>query len=121
VFYHPPNPNRSEIQVSNSLLATAVLCAAQLDGIVKFWITNILCLLQAYVYEQANFWGCEGFCPNFPRLARKYSKENDLQIEKHVCTLILGAIFVKSKYIQGLYEGIHKFCPNFYRFCPDFR
>jgi len=23
------------------------------------------------VWEQANFWGCEDFCPNFPKLARK--------------------------------------------------
>jgi len=23
------------------------------------------------VLEQANFWGCEGFCPKFPKLARK--------------------------------------------------
>jgi len=29
------------------------------------------------VQEQANFWGCEGFCPNFPKLAGKKSKENN--------------------------------------------
>jgi len=39
--------------------------------------------------------GCEEFLPKFPQTCQKYSKENDLQ--KNVCTLILGGIFVKTK------------------------
>ena len=41
--------------------------------------------------------------------------------EKNVCTLILGAIFVKSKHIHDFCEGIHTFYPNFHRFCPHFK
>jgi len=40
--------------------------------------------------------------------------------KKMSCTLILGAISVKSKHIQRFCERFHKFCPNFHRFCPDF-
>ena len=41
--------------------------------------------------------------------------------EKNVCTLILGAIFVKSKHIPtAILQTFSKFCQNFHRFCPDF-
>jgi len=39
--------------------------------------------------------------------------------KKNVCTLILGAIFVKSKHIQRFWRGFQTFCPNFYRFSPN--
>ena len=41
--------------------------------------------------------------------------------EKKVCTLILGAIFVKSKHIQRFCERFYKFCQKFHRCFPDFR
>jgi len=40
--------------------------------------------------------------------------------KKNVCTLILGASFVKSRHIQQFCEGFHILCPNFHRFCRDF-
>jgi len=41
--------------------------------------------------------------------------------KKNVYTLILSAIFFKSKHIKKrICEGFHTFCPNFHRFCPDF-
>ena len=41
--------------------------------------------------------------------------------KKNVCTLILGAIFVRSKHIQRFAKRFRKFCQNFHRFCPDFQ
>ena len=41
--------------------------------------------------------------------------------KKNVCTLILGAIFVKSKHIQQVWESVHIFFLNFPRLCPDFK
>jgi len=53
-----------------------------------------------------------------PNLPVKTPKKKQ---KKNVCTLILGAIFVTSKYIKRFCEGFHTFCPNFHRFCPDFK
>jgi len=46
-------------------------------------------------------------------LPEKSSKENDLKT--NVCTLILGAIFIKSKHTQRFCEPFHKYCPDFYQ------
>jgi len=40
---------------------------------------------------------------------------------KNIGTLILDAIFMKSKHIQRFCETFHKFCSNFHRFSPDFK
>jgi len=57
----------------------------------------------------------------FPNLPEKELKKHDLQKERNVCTLILVAIFVKSKYKKRFCEGFHTFCPNLHRFFPDFK
>jgi len=55
----------------------------------------------------------------FPLTCLKKNKcKDDL---KKVCTLILGAISVRSKHIQRFCEHFHTFCQNFHRFCPDFK
>ena len=37
---------------------------------------------------------------------------------KTLCTLILCAIFLKSKRIKRFCDGFHTFCPNFKGYCP---
>jgi len=59
------------------------------------------------------------FLTKFPLTRTKRTKLKQT-FKKNVCTLLLGAIFVKSKHIQRFCEGIHTFCPNFHRFFPDF-
>jgi len=60
-------------------------------------------------------------CPNFPLLAWKKTEEAWPLKKRNVCTLISGAIFVKSKHIKRFCEGFHTFCPISHRFCPDFK
>jgi len=77
-------------------------------------------------WEQANFWGCEGFLPEFSQTCPKKTPKNDLK--RKVLHVILGAIFFTSKhigrhfcsYFQGFCEGFQRFCPDFQGFCPDF-
>ena len=62
------------------------------------------------------------FLSKFPLTCLKRTKEkHDLKKWKNVCTLTLGAIFVKSKHIQQFCESFHTFCPNCHRFCTDFK
>ena len=65
------------------------------------------------MWQQANFWGCEGFLPKFHQTCPKNTPKKMTSKTQNVCTLILSAIFVKSKHIQRFCEGIHTFCPNF--------
>jgi len=55
-------------------------------------------------------------CPNFAYLARKILKNMTSKKTINVCTLMSGAIFVKSNHIKWFREGFHTF-----RLCPDFR
>ena len=40
------------------------------------------------------------FCPKFHQTCPNFPKKHDLQKNKNVCILIVGAVFVKSKHIQ---------------------
>jgi len=63
--------------------------------------------------EQANFWECEEILPNFPKFARKNSKENDLKktIASH---FKLGAFFsIRSTSSTN----VAQISPNFPGFC----
>ena len=53
---------------------------------------------------------------NFTNYKNMISKKK----QKKFCTLILGALFVKSKHIQRICEGFHTFCPSFHRFDRNF-
>ena len=59
--------------------------------------------------------GAKDFCPNFTKLARK-TLQRKWPPKRNVYTLILSAIFAKSKHIQRFCEGIHTFCPNFSKY-----
>jgi len=55
-----------------------------------------------------------------PNLHDKELKKYDPK-KRNVCTLISGAIFVKSKHIKRFCEGFYTFWPNFHRFCANFK
>ena len=65
------------------------------------------------------------FPPNLPKFLLNCPKKNWRNMtskkKKNVCTLISGAIFVKSKHIKRFCEGFHTFCSNLHRFCLDFK
>ena len=64
------------------------------------------------------------FPPNLPKFHQNCLKKNWRNVtskKRNVCTLISGAIFVKSKHIKRFCEGFHTFCPNLHRFCSDFK
>ena len=57
--------------------------------------------------------------PQFPFNCPKTTKLMH-DFRKKIIIIVLGAIFVKSKHVQQFCEGLHIFCTNFLRFCPDF-
>jgi len=65
------------------------------------------------------------FPPNLPKFPLTCPKENWRNMtskkKRNFFTVILGAIFVKSKHIKWFCEGFHTFCQNLHRFYPDFK
>jgi len=59
--------------------------------------------------------------PKFPLTCPKKNWGNMTSKKRNVCTLISGAIFVKSKHKKRFCEGFHTFCPNLHRYCPNFK
>jgi len=68
-------------------------------------------ILQHRCMSRQIFGGVKDFCPNFPKLARKNSKENDL--EKRTATIFSIFAFFKIKA-----HCKHYFFPNFPQTCP---
>ena len=62
------------------------------------------------------------FLPKLPQISPNLPQKNKKHgLKKKARTLILGAIFIKSKHIQRSCKPLRKFCPTFHRFCLDFK
>jgi len=88
------------------------------------------------VQEQANFWGCEGFLPNFSKLARKVLGDfackffslkdhedhfwDDLQ-KRSSCVFLqtLGAILLNQTRLGAILPGFSEILPRFLRILPQ--
>jgi len=64
-------------------------------------------------YEQANFWGCEEFLPEFSQTCQR--KNNDLQ--KKLFLFFWAPFLLIFSRISSDFQG---FCDVFQIFCPDF-
>ena len=78
--------------------------------------------------SRLSFGGAKGFCPYFPKVARKlvstflrWLPKKDL----HVILPTLGAFFSNQTTLGAIFAGIlvrfSKICPDFYRVCLDFQ
>jgi len=77
---------------------------------------------QSYVQEQAKFWGCERFCPEFPKVARTKSfQANSLCEYFHRHRSWTPFVMTSKKVFMWFSTLGRHFCLYFQGFCPGFR
>jgi len=83
-----PNSFTLRISTSDEYVTTSGVCARFFCSTNIFdviWISSYTSVMyhgNSQVQEQAHFGGCEGFCPNFPKLARRKLQRKWPQINR---------------------------------------